>query len=95
MTQIEYTKKPSIVTLRAAVRKAMDKGATFIQLTWGENQITLEFNGSNTNWTGYGWIGKHGGCDLAKEINVRAAFDAGMGNPMQFLRDHFTVIHIK
>lgn len=94
MTHIEYTKKPSITTLNAAIKKAVNAGSTFIQLTWGENQITLE-KMPHGSWLGTGWIGKHGGCNLAKPLNVRAAFDAGMGNPVQFLRDHFTVIHIK
>lgn len=94
MIEINYTKKPSITTLRAAIKKAVNQGGTFIQLTWGENQITLEFNGSNTNWTGYGWIGRNGGHDLANELNVRASFDQRMGDPVKFLRDHLTVIHI-
>ena len=95
MTQIEYTKKPSITTLTAAIKKAVNSGSTFIQLTWGENQITLERMGAHGHWVGSGWIGRHGGCDLAKPLNVRAAFDAGMGNPVQFLRDHMQIIHIK
>lgn len=95
MTQIEYTKKPSITTLSAAIKKAVNAGSTFIQLTWGENQITLERMGAHGHWVGSGWLGKHGGSDLASKLNVRAAFDAGMGNPVQFLRDHLKVIHIK
>ena len=94
MFEIEYTKKPSVTTLRAAIRKAVQAGNTFIQLTWGENQITIEWNGSNTKWRGQGWIGRNGGFDLANELNIRAAFDQKMGNPMQFLRDHFIVVHV-
>ena len=67
MTQIEYTRKPSITTLRAAINKAVRAGQTFIQLTWGENQITLERMA--WGWDGYGWIGAHGGHDLAKTLN--------------------------
>jgi len=66
MLQLEYTKKPSIVTLRAAIKKALALGYAWIQLTWGENQITLERTA--WGWTGHGWIGKHGGQDLAAEI---------------------------
>ena len=66
MTQIEYTSKPSITTLKAAIKKAIAKGETWIQLTWGENQITIEK--TQWGWTGNGWIGRNGGQDLANEI---------------------------
>jgi len=70
MYQVEYTNKPSIVTLRAAIRKALAKGETWVQLTWGENQITLEKDA--WGWTGGGWIGRHGGQDLANELKGKA-----------------------
>lgn len=66
MKQIEYTKKPSITTLKAAIKKAVATGETWIQLTWGENQITIEK--TQWGWTGNGWIGRIGGYDLAYEI---------------------------
>jgi hypothetical protein len=68
--QIEYTHKPSKPTLVAAIRKALATGADFVQLTWGENQITIE----KTPWglTGYGWIGKNGGHDLASIFKMGA-----------------------
>lgn len=66
MLQLEYTKKPSIVTIRAAIKKALAAGHDWIQLTWGENQITIER--TTWGWDGHGWIGKHGGQDLAHEI---------------------------
>jgi hypothetical protein len=71
MVQIEYTKKPSGPTLRAAIRKALAAGETWLQLTWGENQITLERMGAHGPWTGSGWIGRHGGQDLANELRTR------------------------
>jgi len=94
MTQIEYTKKPSIVTLSAAIKKAVKAGSDFIQIRWGENQITLE-KMPHGGWLGTGWLGKHSGSDLASKLTVRAAFDDAMGNPIDFMRDHFKVIHIK
>ena len=68
MTEIDYTNKPSITTLRAAIRKALTAGHDFIVLTWGENQITIE----RTQWgiVGRGWIGRNGGQDLAREIEI-------------------------
>ena len=64
--QHDYINKPSIVTLRAALRKAAARGGGFIQLTWGENQITVER--TPYGWTGHGWIGRNGGDDLAREL---------------------------
>jgi hypothetical protein len=68
MRQIEYTKKPSGPTLRAALRKALNDGETWVQLVWGENQITVE----RGPWglMGRGWIGRHGGQDLANEFKM-------------------------
>jgi hypothetical protein len=94
MFEVNYTKKPSVTTLRSAIKKAVNQGETFIQLIWGENQITLERMGANGNWIGSGWIGRHGGADLAYQLNVQAALDKGLDNPMQFLRDHLQVIYI-
>jgi hypothetical protein len=64
--QHDYTNKPSIVTLRAALRKAAARGGDFIQLTWGENQITVER--TPYGWIGHGWIGRNGGQGLAHEL---------------------------
>ena len=66
MHQIEYTNKPSITTLKAAIKKAAAKGETWMQFIWGENQITIER--TPYGWTGQGWIGRNGGQDLANEL---------------------------
>ena len=66
MKAIEYTNKPSVVTLRAASVKAVKAGETWVQLTWGENQITIERG--PWGWTGRGWIGKNGGQDLIDKL---------------------------
>jgi len=65
--EINYTNKPSITTLRAAIRKAAAAGARAINIHWGENWIQLEQLPSG--WTGWGWIGRNGGQDLAHELN--------------------------
>jgi hypothetical protein len=67
MIEIEYTNKPSAPTLRAAIRKAVAAGKTYIQLIWGENQITIERGA--WGWSGHGWIARNGGQDLANELN--------------------------
>ena len=68
MLNLNYINKPSKPTLIAAIRKALNNGETFIQLTWGENQITIE----RGQWglTGAGWLGKNGGQDLANEFKM-------------------------
>jgi hypothetical protein len=77
MHAIQYTKKPSITTLRAAIRKAAAAGNTFIVLTWGENQISLERD--THGWFGHGWIGRSSGQDLAHELTIcnRSGIPAG------------------
>jgi hypothetical protein len=65
----EYTNKPSITTLRAAIRKAAKAGHTFMIFTWGENQISLEK--SFFCWVGRGWIGRNSGHDLAHELEIQ------------------------
>ena len=70
MHQVDYTKKPSITTLRAAAFRAVNARHTFIQFVWGENQITIEK--TRYGWDGSGWIGRTGGYDLAQEI-IRAS----------------------
>ena len=93
--EFNYTKKPSITVLRAAIKQAAKLGETQITLVWGENVIDIEYHANRDKWSGNGWIGRNGGFDLANELNIRASFDRQMGNPLQFMRDHFQIIHIK
>lgn len=71
MFQHEYIRKPSFVQLNCAIRDARAKGETFIQLIWGENQLTIERGAYG--WTGGGWIGKTGGQDIAQKFNRNEA----------------------
>lgn len=63
-----YTNKPSIVTLKANIRKAIASGADCIILRWGENQIDIA-RSAYGYWMGGGWIGRNGGQDIANELN--------------------------
>jgi hypothetical protein len=72
MMQYEFTRKPSFVQINCKIRDARAKGAIFIQLTWGENQITLE-NLTFGGWLGSGWIGKTSGADIATKFNRSGA----------------------
>lgn len=80
--EVEWrAKRPSITQIKSGLKKAIASGATRIQLTWGENQITVEkqsrWIGYNGPWTGEGWIGKHGGDNIAQALNeeIRNAHD--------------------
>lgn len=92
---INYSKKPSITTLRSSIKKAVKRKATFIQLIWGENLIKIDQSPFNGRWLGSGWIGRNSGYELAQELNMQAGFDDRMGNPVQFLRDHVQIVHVK
>jgi hypothetical protein len=95
MHELNYINKPNIRTLRADIRKAYELGATTIELIWGENQILIEWNGSNKKWTGSGWIGRNGGFDLANELNIRESFSSQFDDPIKFLKNHLTIINVK
>lgn len=67
MYQFEFTgRAPSVVQIKAHIKKALAAGHDWIQLGWGENQITLEKLAGN--WIGQGWIRRTGGDDLARDI---------------------------
>ena len=68
MFQREFARKPSFVQINCAVRDARAKGETFIQLVWGENQITI--NRGPYGWAGYGWIGKSSGHNIRRGANA-------------------------
>lgn len=63
----DFTHKPSIVTIKSTIRKAVTQGGTFIIVRWGENQINVEH--TQWGWCGRGWIGRNGGQDIANELN--------------------------
>lgn len=69
----EFTnKRPSLPQLNAAIRKAVARGATYIVLRWGENQINLEkCQHTRSGWTGHGWIGRNGGDDIARALGKK------------------------
>jgi hypothetical protein len=64
----EFTGRcPSLAQIKAQVKKAMAAGHDWIQLSWGENQITLEKAGGP--WFGHGWIRRVGGDDIARGLS--------------------------
>jgi hypothetical protein len=89
-------RKPSKAQTIAKAKQLANLGADFINLTWGENWIFLELD-HNGYWSGGGWFKEIGGDWVARELNhcPRKALAQGFGDPVAFLRDHFTVISIK
>ena len=73
MYQYDFTgRAPSGPQIKAHIKKAAAAGHDWIQLSWGENQITLEKradNGFFGPWFGSGWIRRTGGDDLARELS--------------------------
>lgn len=70
MEHIEFTgRKPSKAQINAKLKPLLKAGETFIQIQWGENQITLERFGAHGHWIGSGWIKGISGDDLSKELN--------------------------
>jgi hypothetical protein len=64
----EFTGRcPSLVQIKAQVKKARAAGHNKIELRWGENWIELE-NFAGASWVGHGWIRRVGGDDLAREM---------------------------
>lgn len=89
-------RKPSKAQVLAQAKRLANNGADFVALTWGENWIDLSQD-ANGYWSGIGWFKEIGGDWVARELNhcPRKALDQAFGNPVQFMRDHFTIIHVK
>jgi hypothetical protein len=76
MYQFEFTgRAPSKKQIMSHIKRAMSEGHDWIQLQWGENQITLEKGSPDDHlkpWHGFGWIRSIGGYDIARELAERS-----------------------
>lgn len=88
-------RKPSKAQVLTQAKRLANAGADFVGLTWGENWIDLDQD-TNGNWSGTGWIKEIGGDWIARELNhcPSKRLAQGFGDPVKFLRDHLTIIHI-
>lgn len=88
-------RKPSKAQVLNKAKQLDAQGADFIGVTWGENWIDLTQD-TNGYWTGTGWIKEIGGDWIARELNhcPKKALAQGFNDPIKFLREHLTVIHI-
>jgi hypothetical protein len=89
-------RKPSKAQILSKAKAFDQSGSDFVSITWGENWIDLQKD-KNGYWHGSGWIRDISGDWVARELNhcPRKALNAGFVDPIQFLRNHLTVIHIK
>ena len=74
--EIEFDRKPSKNQVLKIARTEFNAGYHTVDLTWGENWISLE---KWTNWdlkihnyVGQGWIKDISGSDLADQLNQEA-----------------------
>ena len=96
---ISFTgRKPSKVQILAKIKPLAAAGETFIEVYWGENWLQLDKQGNNGNWYGHGHIKDIAADTLAKELNnserAKKALNSGFGDPVEFMRKHFTIIHV-
>lgn len=67
---IEFTgKKPSKTQVLAKVKFLAAAGVTLIEVYWGENGITLDKQGHNGEWYGWGWLKDISADSIAQELN--------------------------
>lgn len=83
-----HGKKPSMKQCIAQAKRMAKAGADHLELQWGENWLQL-MRQSNGYWAGFGFIRDIDAQMIARELNHSDL------NPMQFMRDHFTIVHIQ
>ena len=65
-------RKPSNQQILKQVNQGINEGHDYIEISWGENVITLDkqlVNGKREAWYGWGWIRNISGADIATKIN--------------------------
>ena len=61
-------RKPSNAQVLKQINQGINEGNNYIEISWGENMITIERMHSKF-WYGSGWIRNISGADLAVKIN--------------------------
>jgi len=65
-------RKPSNTQVLKKINEGINQGNDYIEISWGENMLTLEkqlINGKREAWIGWGWIRNISGSDIAVKIN--------------------------
>lgn len=81
-------RKPSNAQVLKKVNEAINKGHNTIEISWGENMISIE-RMHNKLWYGSGWIRNISGSDLASKIN-----DAIMNQLKRHVNNHFEFVKV-
>lgn len=86
MDEINFTgRKPSLAQCVKAAKLSAKRGNTEIRLLWGENWCELHKQ-KNGFWCGFGWLKDIDAQKVCQELDKDKA--------AQFMRDHFTIVHI-
>jgi len=87
--EYEFTgRKPSNKQVLSKINEGIKENARIIEISWGENMVTLERTriGAGIEWYGSGWIRNISGADLANHINK-------LYN-QKFIKEHFQFVHV-
>lgn len=76
-------RKPSIKQVLKQVQEGIRQNARVIEVSWGENMVTLQRSELSKDWIGSGWIKGISGYDIAKDLNAR-----------QIARDHVQLLNL-
>ena len=64
-------RKPSLSQVKKVINEGLNKGYSMLELSWGENLLSIEKEG--IDFYGWGWIKNISGGDLANELNQKGA----------------------
>ena len=81
-------RKPSNAQVLKKINEAINQGNKLIEISWGENMITLQKTGYSDLWQGYGWIKNIAGSDIAYKLN-EAVQDKFISERFQFIKVGF------
>ena len=62
-------RKPSVKQILKHVQEGIRQNVRAIEVSWGENMVTLYRIGYNEQWHGSGWIKGISGYDIAQDLN--------------------------
>ena len=62
-------RKPSLKQVLKHIEKGIRQNAEIIEVSWGENMITLRKQSYSKHWQGGGWIRGISGHDIADNLN--------------------------
>lgn len=62
-------RKPSMQQVLKQVAEGIRQNSRTIEVSWGENMVTLQRIGYNQHWHGNGWIKGISGYDIAEGLN--------------------------